>query len=316
MIRRRSELTELPEDFCSAYAPLVSDSEALFDILLSPLAPSFRVNTLKSSAGEIKERFAGYGIRIVQTPWYEDAFVSPEVDPSPTLEHFLGKIYLQELASMAPPLVVRGEIRQAALVLDTCAAPGSKTTQLAALMDNRAAIIANDIDYQRIRALKFNLNRDGVYNTVITHSNINAFTENTLDFDVILVDAPCSSDGTVRKSPGLLSGWRAGRAHKYARYQRHLLKKAYRLLKPGGVIVYSTCSLSPVENELVVNALLEEHPARVEPFDIPNLRLRPGITSWESTELAPQVQDTRRLWPQDNDTDGFFLARIRKPETQ
>lgn len=310
---RQPEITELPEAFCETYAGLISDSEALFETLKRPLPASFRVNTLKSSAGEILKRFACYGIKIEQTPWYEDAFVCPDCDPSPTLEHFLGKIYLQELTSMLPPLAVREELKTARVVVDACAAPGSKATQLAALMDNNGTLIANDVDYQRIRALKHNLTKDGAYNTIITHSDFGGFSESDGAYDVILVDVPCSSDGTVRKSPRLLRRWRATNSERYARQQRHLLKKAFRLLADGGVLVYSTCALSVIENELIVHDLLNEFPAVVEPFEIPGFLLRPGIMTCSGEQLNSQIQNTRRVWPQDNDTDGFFLARIRKP---
>lgn len=313
MTRQRPEIIALPEAFRETYAGLISDSEALFEALRRPLPASFRVNTLKSSAGEIQQRFAGYGIKIEQTPWYTEAFVCPDCDPSPTLEHFLGKIYLQELTSMLPPLVVREELKTARVVVDACAAPGSKATQLAALMDNNGTLIANDVDYQRIRALKHNLTKDGAYNTVITHSDFGGFAESDGPYDIILVDAPCSSDGTVRKSPGLLQYWRSSRAGRYARQQRHLLKKAFRLLVDGGVLVYSTCALSVTENELIVHDLLSEFPAVVEPVEIPGFTLRPGIMTCNGAQLNTQIAHTRRVWPQDNDTDAFFLARIRKP---
>ena len=184
-------------------------------------------------------------------------------------------------------------------------------------MNNQGTLIANDVDYQRIRALKHNLTKDGAYNTVITHSNFGGFPESDGRYDVILVDAPCSSDGTVRKSPGLLRNWRPNKAARYARVQRHLLKKAFRLLAPEGVLLYSTCALSVEENELVVHDLLSEFlqsdfSAIVEPFEIPGFKLRPGIMTHNGAELDTQVEHTRRVWPQDNDTDGFFLARIRK----
>ncbi len=314
MTLRRHRTTELPATFCETYAGLISDSEALFETLRRPLSASFRVNTLKSSVGEIQKRFTGYGIRIEQTGWYQEAFVCPDCDPSPTLEHFLGKIYLQELISMLPPLVVREELKTAQVVVDACSAPGSKATQLAALMGNRGTLIANDVDYQRIRALKHNLTKDGAYNTVITHSDFGGFAESDGPYDVIMVDAPCSSDGTVRKSPGLLRNWRRNKAARYAKQQRHLLRKAFRLLAEGGVLVYSTCALSVMENELVVHDLLSEFPAVVEPVEIPKFTMRPGITVYNDMQLNTQIEHTRRVWPQDNDTDGFFLARIRKPK--
>ncbi|MFQ5607456.1 MAG: NOL1/NOP2/sun family putative RNA methylase [Candidatus Zixiibacteriota bacterium] len=304
---------ELPDEFVERYGPLVDDPDAFFSCLKSPLPRAFRVNTLKSDRKEVLERFASYGIRLQQPAWYQDAFISPDVDPGPTLEHFLGKIYLQELTSMLPPLAVRAEIEEAQSVLDACAAPGSKATQIAALMNNNGTLVANDKDYNRIRGLKHNLSKAGAQNIVITNCDLGELPRERL-YDVVLLDAPCSSDGTIRKNPAQLKRWTPRKSARYSSQQRFLIKVAHDLVKPGGVLLYSTCSFSPDENELVVDHLLHNRPAELERIQLENITLSPGIVVIDNQELSPEISRTARVWGHHNDTGGFYLARIRKPE--
>lgn len=278
--------------------------------MTKPLPKSFRINTLKATAETVVPRFAEYGIAINQTPWYTDAYISDNPALGSTLEHFLGAIYIQELTSMLPPLLVRDELRNVAVVLDACAAPGSKTTQLSALMNNRGTIVANDVEYERIRPLKFNLERSGTLNTVVTNYDLRSFPQ--MFFDVILLDAPCSSEGIFRKNPRQMVNWSFRRVPPSAHRQKQLILKTFDLLAPGGVMVYSTCTFAPEENEAVIDHLLKERPAELEPIDIPHFRLTPGITNWDNQTFDERTQLTVRVLPHHNDTGGFFLARIRK----
>ena len=300
----------IPNKFKERYKYLADDKEAFFSRLVQPLPKSFRVNTLKVSVKEVKKRFADYGIGIKQAPWYSDAFVSEDPEIGLTLEHFLGHIYIQELTSMLPCLVVREELKKARSVLDACAAPGSKTTQMAAIMDNKGMIVANDINYNRIRALKFNIEKVGALNVVITNQDLRFFPES--QHDVILVDAPCSAEGTIRKSPEIFSFWSEKKIYGYANLQKQLILKAFDLLTPRGILVYSTCTFAPEENEGVVDYLLKERPATLEQISIPKIKLTPGITEWNGKSFNTEVKKAIRIFPHHNDTDGFFLAKVRK----
>ncbi len=300
----------IPRRFIERYQKLTDSPEAFFESLLTPLPKSFRVNTLKATAEEIAEKFASYGIRCSPVPWYSDAFVSNDERVGATLERFLGKIHLQELSSMLPPLVVKKELVTALSVLDACAAPGSKTTQLAALMDNQGILIANDSDYQRIRALKFNANKAGVLNVVITNYDLREFP--LLPCDVVLLDAPCSSEGTLRKNPILFTRWSEHRIRTYAGLQRQLILRAFDLLAPGGVLVYATCTFAPEENEAIVDWLLQEREAKLMPIEVPHLKLSPALREWEGQQFNEQVSLAVRLLPHENNTNGFFVAKIRK----
>lgn len=303
---------EIPRDLMAHYGPLVDDPDGFEQALLQPLPRSFRVNTLKATSEEISERYSKYGIALQTAPWYADAFISPECDPSPTLEHFLGKIYIQELTSMLPPLALRAELEGAPLVLDACAAPGSKSTQIAALLRDRGALVANDKDFSRIRGLKHNLSKAGAQNVVITNQDLADFPAERL-FDVILLDAPCSSDGTIRKNPAQLKRWTPERALRFSSQQKHLIKVAFDLLRPGGTLLYSTCSFSPDENELVVSHLLTRREAELLPIELDGITLTDGLTQWSNEQMSEELIKTKRVWGHHNNTGGFYLAKIRKP---
>ena len=301
---------EVPAAFAERYAQLVDDAPAFFEAMLTPLPKSFRVNTLKATAETVAPRFAEYGIGIKQTAWYSDAFVSDNPALGSTLEHFLGAIYIQELTSMLPPLLIRSELQTAATVLDACAAPGSKTTQLSALMNNRGTIVANDVEYERIKPLKFNLERSGTLNAVVTNYDLRSFPQMSLE--VALLDAPCTSEGIFRKNPRQMLSWSPKRFAPSAHRQKQLILKTFDLLADGGTLIYSTCTFAPEENEAVIDYLLNERPAELEQVKIPNFRLMPGITTWQNQTFDERVSMTARALPHHNDTGGFFLARIRK----
>lgn len=248
---------------------------------------------------------------IRSVPWYEDAFVSESLEIGSTLEHFTGSIYIQELSSMLPPLVMRKELSKASLVLDGCAAPGSKTTEIAAFMGNRGAIIANDTDFDRIRALKFNLEKCGVLNTIITNMDLRKFPPR--EFEAVFIDAPCSSEGTCRKSESLLRSWSERFIKKNSETQKGLITKGFDMLAPGGAMIYSTCTYAPEENEAVLDHLLiSRKDARIEKISVPGLKSAEGITSWEGRQFDDEVRKAIRIWPHLNNTEGFFLAKVTR----
>ncbi len=301
---------ELPAEFRQRYESLSDQPEKFFDALLRPLPRSCRVNTLKAEVAHVRERFAGYGIPLHDCPWYEHAFSSDDIRLGATLEHFIGAIYIQDLTSMLPPLLVRNQLASATSVLDACAAPGSKTTQLAALMNNRGTIVANDLEYDRIRALKFNLEKTGALNTVVTNYDLRNFPQT--EFDIILLDAPCTSEGTMRKDRKLFTWWSAKRIPASANRQRQLITKAFDLLRVGGTMIYSTCTFAPEENEETIQHLLDNRPAELEQIEIPGLTMTNGLTSWQGKDFDPQMALTKRIFPHFHDTGGFFLAKVRK----
>ncbi|MBI5228094.1 NOL1/NOP2/sun family putative RNA methylase [Candidatus Micrarchaeota archaeon] len=301
----------LPQRFKERYSSIVDDPEALFTCLMSMPPKSFRVNTLKTSAENVKARFNEYGLKITGVPWSNGAFTTDSLEIGSTLEHFLGHIYIQELSSMLPPIIMQKEIEQSHLVLDACAAPGSKSTQISAIMQNSGTLVANDVDYGRIRALKFNLEKCGVLNSVIINQDLRYFPN--LQFDSVLLDAPCSAEGTIRKSYSALKLWSEKKVFGSAKLQQQLITKAYDLLKPGGVMVYSTCTFAPEEDEAIIDWLIQKRPdAKLENISIEGLKYSHGIEDWNGLKFSDEVRKAIRIFPHYNNSEGFFLAKVKK----
>ncbi len=234
----------------------------------------------------------------------------PRTDLGNLKEHSLGYIYIQEAASMIPPLVLNPEEND--IILDISAAPGSKTTQIAALMNNKGLIIANDYRYDRIKALSINLQRCGVLNTIITLMEGKRFSKARIKFDKILLDAPCSGTGAIRKSLKTLKMWNPNMFKKLAGIQKQLISVSFDLLKENGTLVYSTCSIAPEENEAVVDFLLRKYDnAKLESINL-LIKKSDAILEHEKNQYSEEIKSCLRIWPQDNNTEGFFVAKIKK----
>ena len=279
---------------------------------------SLRVNTLKISPKDLKKRLEEKGWKINQP--FEDfpeiMIVDSTLQPGElgrALEHLLGYYYLQEIASMLPVLVLNPKKNE--VILDLCAAPGSKTTQIAARMNNTGTIIANDYKLGRIKILDSNLERCGVINTIITKSSgesiCNKLKKNDFKVDKILVDAPCSGEGTIRGTPKTLQMWNIKKIRSLSRIQKSLLVNAIELLESGGEIVYSTCTHAPEENEEVLDFILKKFKnINIEKISLP-IKFREGIKKWQEEEYLEDVKYSCRIYPQDNNTEGFFIAKLK-----
>lgn len=302
----------LPDALRERLSRLVGDPEALVETLHRPRRDAFRVNTLKADPDRTLRRLQDQGVDLEPVPWAPHAYRT-DADLGTTMAHFLGHVYVQSAVSMLPPLAVADEVA-GACVLDGCAAPGSKTTQLAALMEDTGLLVANDKSWGRIAALKHNLDRVGATNQVITQEDLGHVGWDPR-FDVALVDAPCSSEGILRKTYSPLDHWSIKAVKGRSGIQRQMALRAFDLLVPGGALVYSTCTFGPEEDEAVVDHVLRERDgADVEPLAFDGLETRPGVTAWEGRTFDDRVADAVRVWPHHNDTDGFFLAKVRKVE--
>jgi len=278
---------------------------------LTYLRRSIRVNTLKITVDKLKPRIPDWILTPI--PWCKEGFwvkhVAGRRDIGNTIEHSLGYYYVQEAASMIPPIVL--DPKPGEFVLDMCSSPGSKTTQIASMMKNQGILISNDYKGIRLSPLGINSQRMGLTNQIISLSHGQSIRN--LKFDKILVDAPCSGTGTIRKSLKTLRIWNPTMVRRLAYEQKKLLANAITLLKPGGTIVYSTCSLEPEEDEGVISHILETQPEiKLESIDLP---LKPGepVTEFGKIKFSKEVKHCLRLWPQDNDTEGFFVTKLHKP---
>ncbi len=278
---------------------------------LSFQTESFRINTLKISnekeaeiLTKFKEKF-----KLERIPWYEHGYLyeGERRDIGNTKEHVLGYIYVQEAASMIPPIVLNPNEED--VVLDIAAAPGSKTTLLSALMNNKGMIVANDSDFQRVKALSSNIQRMGAVNIITTNMNgLNVKGR----FSKILVDAPCSGTGTIRKSLKTITMWNPHAVKRLAKLQRKLIEHAFNLLEDGGTLVYSTCTLEPEEDEGTVDYLIKRFDnAKLESIKL-NIKSSEPVVEFNGNRYDDEVKKCLRIWPQDNNTDGFFVAKIRK----
>ncbi|RME55580.1 RsmB/NOP family class I SAM-dependent RNA methyltransferase [Candidatus Woesearchaeota archaeon] len=288
--------------FIERYSKL-TDIDRFLEYSLKPLPKTIRVNTLKTTIKEVQSRMP-----LTAIPWCKEGFITQGYTIGNTKEHFLGYIYLQGAASMIPPVVLNPKPKD--MVLDMCASPGSKTSQMAAMMKNRGIIVANDLTIDRMQPLTFNLQRLGVRNTVITRMDGRWFKDK--QFDKILLDAPCSGIGTIRKSLKTIKMWNPGYAKMMSGLQKRLFDSALNVLKDSGTLVYSTCTLEPEENEGVVDAMLSKHEnLKLKKISLDIKRSDP-VLEWEGKEYDSEIKKCLRIWPQDNDTEGFFVAKFEK----
>lgn len=306
------EKIEFKEKFVERYSSL-TDWEEFKKYSLSFLRRSIRVNTLKISVKDLKKRLEKNWV-LEQIPWCKEGFwiehrKKERRDIGNLIEHSLGYFYAQEAASMMPPLVL--DPKKDEVILDMAASPGSKTTQIAALMENKGVLIANDYTTLRMKPLSLNLQRCGVTNTAITLMQGQWFKN--MQFDRILLDAPCSGTGTIRKSLKTLRIWNPNMVKRLAGTQRQLIDTAFKNLKENGTLVYSTCSLEPEENEAVIDFLLNKYEnAKLEEINLKNLKKSDPVLEFENKEYNQEIKKCLKIWPQDNDTEGFFVAKIIK----
>lgn len=294
---------------------------ALLEASAKPLRRSLRVNTLKCSVEDMLAWGKAKNWLLVPVPWCPEGFFVDRADRDEALGkdfmHLMGGFYLQEAASMLPVALL--DPKPGERILDMSAAPGSKTTQIGARMQGRGVLVANDVQEKRIWSLLTNLQRCGVTNACVTRKVGQWFAGHMTEvFDRVLCDAPCTAQGIMRKDSDALNFCSMDNIGKMARLQRELLESAVHACKVGGRIVYSTCTLTPEENEDVVLSVLNKfsdqlsilHPAEILPYAFTHplddsARVQASIGR---TKPEPMI----RLWPQTFDTEGFFSVVIEK----
>ncbi len=294
------------------YREVVPEFELFLDALGRPPPVHVRVNTLKARPAAVAERLASAGVPVAPEPWCPWLLQVHGDAPPPvgaSLLHGLGHIYLQS-ASSAVAAQALG-VRPGDRVLDLCAAPGSKTTFVAQCLGGRGVVVANEPNRRRQRSLVANLERLGVSTAVVTGYSGQNFPLRHR-FDRVLVDAPCSGEGTWRGPAGRPRRVKPEFRQHLARQQAALLRRGYEVLGPGGVLVYSTCTYAPEENEAVVGPFLAETGAEVLPLglDVPG---EPGLTSWNGQPFPHSLSRARRLYPHRFDSEGFFVVRLARP---
>jgi len=288
------------------YRENIPDYDAFWDALQRPLPVAARINTLKTTVVRVMARLAQADVVYRPLAWYPWGIRLDLEKPGRLMEHHMGHIHLQEEVSMLPVTVL--DPRPGETVLDLCAAPGSKTSQIAQHMQNKGLLVANESSGNRIVPLRSNLERLGVLNVAVTSYDGRRFPDHS--FDRVLVDVPCTSEGTVRRTASVLgrSGQRASLA--LQRLQSGLLQRALALTRSGGIVVYSTCTYAPEENEGVVSSVLDQ--ADLVDFRLPGFESSPGLTGFEGFDFGSELTRCARYYPHQNDTGGFFVAKLVK----
>ena len=275
---------------------------------------SVRINTLKISITEIEEIFKDRGVLFREVTWCPEALILEDMtNGSLGVAEFFEKgfLYAQGLSSLLPVLVL--DPKPGERVLDMCAAPGSKTTQMAASLNKEGEVVAIENIRGRFYKLKSVLSLLGAQNVQVKMLDARRYRDEK-GFDKILVDAPCSSEGRFKISdPKSYAYWSLRKVKEMAHKQRGLVLAASRLLKPGGVLVYSTCTFAPEENEGVIDWLLKKTDGtlKVEPIFLEDMETYPAVIEWERKIFNSAVKNGLRVLPT-KDMEGFFMAKLLK----
>lgn len=302
---------ELPIEFEKKMRKLLKeDFEEYEKHLDDPAYYGIRVNTLKISVEEFKKICP---FSLTPVPWTDNGFyVDREEKPSKHPFYHAGLYYIQEPSAMTPAAYL--PVEPGDKVLDLCAAPGGKSTELGARLKGQGVLVSNDVSVSRTKALIRNIEMFGIRNSVVLCTEAKYMVPSlTGYFDKILVDAPCSGEGMFRKGNNEIRNWEQKGSEPYAKLQREIVDDAIKLLKPGGMMLYSTCTFSPEENEQVIEYLLENN----EDLSVVPMKMCEGFDhghpEWTLTGRK-DVEKCIRLWPHKIKGEGHFLALLQKEE--
>ncbi|MEM8486509.1 MAG: RsmB/NOP family class I SAM-dependent RNA methyltransferase [Bacteroidota bacterium] len=300
--------------FLDRYREIIDDWPAFFDAVHAPLPQTIWANTLKTTPAALASR-----LPLKPIAWYPGAFrFNTPVKAATLMPYLAGHYQIQEEAALLPAFLMQPKPEDT--ILDLCAAPGNKTVQMAMMMQSRGLVVANDRSRPRLDILRRSINRLGLTNIGVTVYDATSYIGAPASYDHILADVPCTGEGTVRRAKNKMRGISNSRRQSLQNIQRAILNRAIKLCKPGGRIVYATCTFAPEENEAVVHAALEHFEGKIAivPCAADGLQTTPGLTSWQGQQYHPDLTLTHRIWPHHNDTGGFFVAVLKKtgPTTQ
>jgi tRNA (cytosine40_48-C5)-methyltransferase len=294
------------EYMVSRFAQLVPDLEKFLASMEERPPVYLRVNTLKIGQNALIQRLKDKGFSLKTTDLPDCLEITAEpYSIGASAEHLLGYFYIQDKSSMVPALAlapVPGDT-----VIDMAASPGGKTTHIAQLVHNEGLVVAIEKDPTRMPGLRTNLGRCGVRNVTVFEMDALEVGRLDLKADKVLLDAPCTGEGVIAKDRTRKTSRELADIIFCAGQQRELIDAACTVLKPGGTLVYSTCSFAPEEDEQIVDYAIKKHGMKVEPIPYGS----PAITSFGSLKFSPEVANARRMYPHVHRTTGFFVARLR-----
>lgn len=303
-------MADLPQSFLDSMKEILGeDYEAFLAGFDGQRQYGLRVNTLKMNLEEF-ERIAPFHLKKV--PWISNGYFY-EAEDAPAKHPFYsaGLYYLQEPSAMTP--ASRLKVQPGERVLDLCAAPGGKATELGAALQGEGLLVANDINTARARALLRNLELFGISNSFVTNEPPHVLAERFPEFfHKIMVDAPCSGEGMFRKNPAVVDSWQEKGPEYFSKLQREIIVQAADMLLPGGMMFYSTCTFSPLENEKTITHLLKERPD-MEVIPMEDYEgFAEGLISYRGEVFDESCKLCRRIWPHKMSGEGHFMALLHK----
>jgi len=305
MIEKNSELSQYLTDLLAGqfndFLNAIAEDRAIRINCLKAV-PSELLNSLEQKVDLDQQAFLPNGYKILKE----------ESPLSHTLEFFKGHFAFQGASSQIPPLVLNPEPGEK--VLDMAASPGSKTTQMGVMMQNKGELVVNDANLNRMQALNTNTQKTGIINHIIYYLAGERLGRLFPEyFDKVLLDTPCTGLGTLASNTEVLSWWSYKKLEKLTKIQKQLIVSAIKATKVGGEIVYSTCSIAPEENEVIINDVLQNYPVEVLAIDNPGMEIfDDGFTEYKNISLDVSLKNTKRIWPHKHNMEGFFVARLRK----
>lgn len=300
----------LPEEYTKRMKRLLGEKEykEYIDSFEKKNVRGLRVNTLKISPEEF-EKISPFALKKI--PWTDNGYYyEDDVQPAKHPYYYAGLYYIQEPSAMTPAQLL--PVEPGDCVLDVCAAPGGKSTELAAKLKGEGVLVSNDISNSRAKALLKNIELMGVKNAYV----VSEVPENLVSrfqgyFDKILIDAPCSGEGMFRKEPSMVKSWEEHGVAFFEKLQKGIIDSVVKMLKPGGKILYSTCTFSPEEDEGSMKYLLEQHPEfSIEKPENVWHEFAPGCPEW--VDGPDELRDCIRLWPHKLEGEGHFIALLSK----
>jgi len=295
------------------YLTLFGKSETIkfLDFNETPPPKWIRVNTLKINPKDLKSRLRKKGFSLKESEWLPYAF---KVQKEPlsigsTHEYLQGYYYIQDIASMLPAHFLNPNSKD--LVVDMAAAPGGKATHLAQIMKNLGSLVLIDRNKKRIPALKINIRRMGVHNSIILNMDSKNIQKLGIYADMILLDAPCTGEGLIRQDPSRKKSKKLADILNMSKIQKNLLGSGLDTLKKNGLLLYSTCSIAPEENEFIINDVLKKRKSiKIIPLE-ENLGIS-GFTRVYGNDLNEDLKHSQRFYPHKHDTIGFFICLLKK----
>ena len=304
----------IARDLLARYASLIDDPQAFLEAAARPLPTCIWINPLKTNPQRAIAALQAASVADLEpVAWQPGAYRSLAWrKPGRTLAFACGWYFIQEEIALTAVRLL--DPQPGDRVLDLCAAPGGKSAQIAARLGTTGVLVANEFKSPRLPGLHATLHRLGSPNIVTIQRDGRRISLAPHAFDRVLVDVPCSGEGTLRKH--LRGSWRPAYSNQSsASAQTQLLDRALQLVKPGGIVVYSTCTFAPEENEAILDAVLGDR-GSLELGEIPGLKGLPGLTQWQGRAYRQDLVRARRFFPHFNDTGGFFVARIRRTTAQ